>query len=274
MEQQSSTGATSSDGATNTQDMTMETMNAVDSTNAENMAMDTHSTHCYELDEDSLQPDWERSGSEEVEITAVRRGGEDATTSERTSDFSPMLPTVDEDAERAMPFNVFGPRLRRGRPLEEPDGEDLDPSNASDDVEQVMEQSEDEPRPTQAPTLRPAGGDQAGAVREGVGRVIYVTSHGEKYHLMRDCRWMARANNVQRMELFQGCCQQELQRQPLYKHVGPVLHMDPQHAWSLGFRTLEAQNVIGAGEVARVGRHFRALTICRECYERRERHRG
>ena len=144
-------------------------------------------------------------------------------------------------------------------------------------------------RPTQAPTLPDVrDGPRADPMREelrdvrdegraerDVGqRAVYVTPHGERYHLYRSCRGISRATSIQTAEVCLGCMDGRLIRQPLYKHVGPVLHMNAQHAWSVGFRTLDAYNAIGSGEVARVGRHFKAFTICRECLERRREEDG
>ena len=95
---------------------------------------------------------------------------------------------------------------------------------------------------------------------EGEVRVILITPYGERYHTRRSCGALTRSYNMQRVELCQQCLTTPLQGQPLYKVLGPIVHMDAQHAWS-------ASN--GRGRL-------KVYTTCCECLQagRRDGHDG
>ena len=82
--------------------------------------------------------------------------------------------------------------------------------------------------------------------------MVYVTAHGERYHLDSRCQMLARSNSIQRMEVCGVCTEGELDRQTLFRKVGPVLH---QHAC--------------AGVPYGASWRVRSYVVCSECYVRR-----
>ena len=119
----------------------------------------------------------------------------------------------------------------------------------------------DRPRDVRDGVLGGPGRGDASAVGERLTRparerrMMFVTAHGEKYHYSDQCHALARSTNVQRMELCSVCTVEELDRQPLFRQHGPVLHRDSEHA------CLTMQH--------RGSRRLKAYTVCSECYVRR-----
>ena len=245
--------------------------------NREDLEMEIHTTHSYEEDGDqTTQVDW---GSE---------GGETVDNREDAMPGTPPLPVAREGPPS--PFNVFGdPPMGPTRMLQIPeemsgeilsvsetvaeDAMNTDYTEDGDEDENMVLQTapwrtsstgastladvRDDPRATLADVRDGPRAEHGGAeTRPGrERRMVYVTAHGERYHLNSLCQMLARSNSIQRMEVCGVCTEGELDRQTLFRKVGPVLHEDPQHAC--------------AGVPYGASRRVRSYVVCSECYVRR-----
>ena len=257
----------------NTEDLVENAGNAENEMNQEDYEMEIHTTHSYEADGDeTTQVDW---GSE---------GGETVDNRDEATPGTPPLPV-----ERPLsPFNVFGDApmgpTRMLQIPEEMSGEMHDALEegemnvqSTEDVEVIettalqnapwrtsttgastLADVRDGPRVTLADVRDGPRAEPGRDVRER--RMVYVTAHGERYHLDSRCQMLARSNSIQRMEVCGVCTEGELDRQTLFKKVGPVLHQDPQHAC--------------AGVPYGASRRARSYVVCSECYVRRGEHEG